>query len=329
MLAKLIKKRVKEMKSKFPICYETHGKPDNPCIILITGIGGQLIQWSQSFIDGLVKNNLYLVTFDNRDSGLSKYYDDLGAPDLAEAIQTKQAGKIFKPPYTFNDMANDIVLLMDELSVQKAHVLGSSMGGMIAQILAINHPERMLSLILIATSSGDPHLPPPAPKVQQFMAASFSIKKEGLSSWSEDKIELFKIYDPFFFNKEKTKKLSEKLYERIGSPDGFKRQLLAYLSEEPRGERLRKVSVSSLIVHGTQDPAFPIEHGTYLHEVLTESRLEFIEKMGHLVSDELCPAIVDIICDFIEKNSLTDIMNSKPRNSSFSNSGSGVTVMGS
>lgn len=299
------------MKSKFSICYETHGEPDNPCIILVTGIGGQLIQWSREFIDGLVNKNLYVVSFDNRDSGLSHYYDDLGVPDLEKAFREKQSGKAFKPPYTFNDMANDIILLMDRLSVKKAHILGSSMGGMIAQTFAINHPERMLNLILIATSSGDSHLPPPKPQVQQFMAASFSRNKEELSSDVEDKIKLFKIYDPFFFNEQKTKSLSEKLYRRMGSPDGFKRQLLAYLSEEPRGERLRKVSVRSLIVHGMQDPAFPVEHGKYLHDVLPQSRLEIIEKMGHLISDELCQEIVSMIYDFIENNSLNDMTNHK------------------
>lgn len=297
------------MKSKFPICYETHGESDNPCIILVTGIGGQLIQWSREFIDGLVKKNLFVVSFDNRDSGLSHYYDDLSVPDLDQAFQAKQSGKGFKPPYTFNDMANDIVLMMDRLSIQKAHILGSSMGGMIAQTFALNHPERMLSLILIATSSGDAHLQPPQPQVQQFMAASFSRNKEKLSGDVEDKIKLFKIYDPFFFNEQKTRDLSEKLYKRMGSPDGFKRQLLAYLYEEPRGERLRKVSVRSLIVHGMHDPAFPVEHGKYLHEVLPGSRLEIIKKMGHLVSDELCQKIVDIIYDFIKNNSCNDENN--------------------
>ena len=150
------------------ICYEFFGDPSNPCVIFIAGITGQLISWPDSIIQGLVNAGFYVVTFDNRDVGLSSYYDHLDTPPLSAAIAAIKQGKMFNPPYTLNDMAQDIVILMDQLTVTKAHIVGISMGGQIAQIFAIEHPDRILSLTCIATSSGDPELPPPNPEVMDF-----------------------------------------------------------------------------------------------------------------------------------------------------------------
>lgn len=286
---------------QFPIYYETHGNPSHPCIILITGLGGQLIQWSDLFIEGLVNKNLYVVTFDNRDSGLSKYYDHLGSPDFQQAMKEKAEGR-FKPPYTFGDMADDVLMLMDKLSIQKTHILGTSMSGMIAQTLAIRCPQRLLSLILIATSSGDSHLPGATKEVLDFYASSLSESNtDSLESYLR-KARLYKIYDPCFFKEETTRVLFEKLYKRTASPDGVKRQLMAFLSEQPRGDKLKKVTANSLIIHGAVDPAFPPEHGKYLHAVLQNSRLEIIEKMGHLIPSELCVSISRLIADFTNDN---------------------------
>ena len=284
----------------FLIYYETYGNPADPCIILITGLGGQLIQWSDLFIDGLVKQHLYVVTFDNRDSGLSQYYDHLGKPDFEEAIQAKKSGKKFNPPYTFNDIADDILILMNQLSVQKAHILGSSMGGMIAQVFAIKYPERLLSLMLIATSSGDVHLPPPKPEVLQIISSSSSTNTENMESYVENKIKLFRLYDPYFFNEQKSRALFEKMYKRTFSSDGFKRQLLSFIGDKPRGDKLKNLNMKSLIIHGSDDAAFSIEHGKYLSEILRNSQLEIIEKMGHVISDELCNKIVYVITGFIK-----------------------------
>jgi pimeloyl-ACP methyl ester carboxylesterase len=290
------------MNNPFPICYETHGNPNHPCIILILGIGGQLIQWPKTLIDGLVKE-FYVVTFDNRDSGLSQYYDHLGTPNLPEAIHARQNGKPFKPPYTLEDMASDVIMLMDKLSIQKAHILGGSMGGMIAQVFAIEHPERILSLILIATTSGDPHLSPAAASVLQFFSLSTSEKreKESLESYVESKTTLYRIYDPAFFNEAKTRALLTEVYKRAYYPDGFKRQLIALIFAEPRGEKLKKLQVKSLVIHGKNDPVFPLDHGKYLADCLTNSRLEIIEKMGHGLPDEMCKIIADLIADFINE----------------------------
>ena len=283
---------------KFPIYYETFGDPNHPSIILIHGIGAQLIQWSSILIEGLVSSGFHVVIFDNRDSGLSQYYDDLGSPDVMAAIFAKNEGKKVEPLYTLEDMASDLKMLMDQLSIQKAHILGTSMGGMIAQLFALQYPERVLSLTLIATSSGDPNLPPATPAVMQFFfTAAESPEKETLKSFIETKINLYRIYDPHFFNEDQARQLHVELYQRAYHPAGFKRQLLAVLGAEPRGEKLKQLHLKSLIIHGANDPAFPVRHGEYLAKCLPESRLEIIEKMGHVLSDEVCNKVVSLVSE--------------------------------
>lgn len=115
------------MNKLFPLCYETYGNPTNRCIILIAGIGGQLIDWPPTLTQGLADKGFYVVTFDNRDSGLSYHYDELGSENINEAIAAKQQGKSFNPPYTLEDMASDVIKLMDELHIEKAHIVGASM----------------------------------------------------------------------------------------------------------------------------------------------------------------------------------------------------------
>jgi len=142
-------------------------------------------------------------------------------------------------------------MLMNQLSVQKAHILGSSMGGMIAQVFAIKYPEHLLSLILIATSSGDVNLPSPKPEVLQIISSSFSTHIVNMESYVEGKIKLFRLYDPYFFNESSTRTLFEKMYQRTSSSDGFKRQLLSFMCEKPRGDKLKNVNVKTLIIHGS------------------------------------------------------------------------------
>ena len=283
----------------FPLYYETHGDPNHPCIILINGIGGQLIQWSKLLVAGLASKGLYVVTFDNRDSGLSQYYSHLGKPNLMAAINAKQEGKDYKIPYTLEDMASDVARLMDKLSCHKAHILGESMGGIIAQVFALKYPKRLLSLILIGTTSGDSHLPPANPEVLQFFSSSTSEKEENIKSFVASKTKLYQIYNPHFFNEEKTRAFLTAAYKRAHDSDGFKRQLLAMIAAEPRGEKLKQLQVRTLIIHGTDDPTFPLKHGKYLADCIPLSRLEIIEKMGHGIPDELGDKLITVITNFI------------------------------
>lgn len=288
------------MNQSIPIYYETFGNPKNPCIVLIMGIGGQLIHWPTKFTEGLVDKGFYVVTFDNRDSGLSYYFDDR-IVNITDAFQAKQQNKPFNAPYTLEDMADDVILLLDSLSIKKAHIAGISMGGMIAQILALNYPERLLSLICIATSSGDPHLPPPMPLVAKFFSSPQKTI-EDLTSYVLNRTEIYKIYTyPDYFDEEKVQALHTKAYQRAYHPQGFVRQLIAVIFAEPRGEKLKHLKIKTLIIHGDNDPVFPIEHGKYLASCIQNSELKIVAKMGHALPDYLCEKLVNIIADFIKQ----------------------------
>ncbi len=286
------------MNKLFPLCYETLGDPQNPCIILIMGIGGQLIHWPTEFTQGLVKKGFYVLLFDNRDTGLSRYYDHLETPNLLEAIAVRQQRKYLTLPYTLEDMAADVIMLMDELSIKQAHIAGISMGGMISQIVALKYPERVLSLTCIATTTGDPNLPPAKPKVLEYFF-SFQRQVEDLESYVSSKIELHKIYNhPEHVDEKKTREFFIEAYLRAYNPSGFKRQLLAIIFAESRVEELKSILIPSLIIHGDYDPVFSIEHGKQLAQSLTNSHLGIIEKMGHGLPECLSENIVNLIVKY-------------------------------
>lgn len=276
------------------ICYETYGESSNPCLILVMGITGQLINWPENFINGLVRAGFYVVAFDNRDVGFSKYYDDLATPTLNDAMQSLQQGKSIALPYTLNDMANDILFLMDQLSIDKAHLLGISMGGQVAQLFAIEHQDRLHSLILVATTSGDKGLPPPTDEVLNYF---FKPKQnDDLESLVANHLEQYKIYthgDDFDFTTAES--LLKSAYQRAFHPPGNQRQLLATMFAKPRGEQLKNVRVPTLIIHGDYDPVFPIEHGQQLAAVLPASKLAMIDKMGHGLPTRVAMLVVEAI----------------------------------
>lgn len=285
------------MGETFPIYYETAGNMEDPCIILINGIGGQLIDWQPALIKGLVDNGFFVVLFDHRDTGLSKHYDELGVPNFNEVMQ----GKIIKPGYTLEDLAEDVVALMDELHIDKAHIVGASMGGIVAQYVALNSPKRVRSLTCIATTSGEPGLPEARQEVLDFFASSMSGGEQTMEAAIDKKLQLFKIYQhPDYFDEQKIREQFVKAFERGHYPDGFKRLLFAMICAQPRTERLKTLRMPCLVIHGDYDPVFPLEHGKQLAAVIPGSHLAIIEKMGHGLHEDFCPRIVDLITKFLK-----------------------------
>jgi len=278
---------------------EAFGAADRPCIILILGLGAQLIHWPIPVIQGLVDNGFYVVIFDNRDVGLSRYYDDLGVPNIAETIEAKRQGKAVYLPYTLEDMADDVISLMDGLRIEKAHIAGVSMGGMISQILASVYPERVLSLTCVASTSGAHHLPPSTPEV---MGLYFVEKKEleALDAYIDGRIQMHKVSThPEDQDENGTRLLGIRAYQRAHHPDGFKRQLLAIMAAAARDPYLKKLAVKSLVIHGDYDPVFPLAHGRHLAQCIPNSRLEIIEKMGHGVPERVHSRIVTLMTDVL------------------------------
>ncbi len=290
------------MNKTFPIYYETFGNAHDPCIILITGIGGQLIDWSPILTNGLADKGFFVVIFDNRDSGLSHHYNELGVPNFNEAITSIQQGQLFKPPYTLEDMAADVIALMDELQIKKAHIAGGSMGGIIAQYVALNYTRRVLSLICIATTSGDPRLPPAKKEILDFFASSMNSEEQSLESAVNKKLKLFKIYNhPDYFDEEKIETQLVAAFTRAHDSNGFKRLLLAMICAKSRTEPLKNLNVPCLIIHGDYDPVFSIEHGKQLSQSISDSHLEIIENLGHGLPDYFAYKIVNLIANFVKR----------------------------
>lgn len=280
--------------------YKTFGNSHNPCIILITGIGGQLIDWPLTLIKGLADKDFYIVTFDNRDSGLSHHYDELGIPNLSEAMAAKQQGKTFNPPYTLEDMASDVVELMNELHIEKAHMVGASMGGIIAQYVALNDRDRVLSLTCIYSTSGNPELPPAKKEVLEFFSSSMNSGDQSFESVINNKLHLYKIYNhPDYYDEEKIRNQLVRSFKRAHYPIGFKRLLLAMICAEPRTNKLKNLKVPCLIIHGDYDPVFPLQHGIELAKSIEGSHFVIIEKMGHGLPDVFSKKIRDLIAHFL------------------------------
>ena len=263
------------------LCYESYGESISPTIVLIRGLGTQLIEWPNALLDGFVHNGLRVVVFDNRDAGLSS--------EMPEA----------NPGYRVQDMAADVVGLMDHLRVERAHIFGISMGGMIAQHVAIDHAARARSLISVMSSSSNPDLPQPSAEMRARLVES--------ADSDEALIELNAKNRAVFGSPGYPESLDVRLaaarraHARSFRPAGVARQMRAVIADGSRVDRLRAVNVPTLVIHGADDPLIPVAAGRDTAAAIPGARLEIIEGMGHNIPEALAPRIVQIVTDFLPR----------------------------
>jgi pimeloyl-ACP methyl ester carboxylesterase len=275
--------------------YETFGNSSDRPLLLIIGLGGQLIFWDDVLCRDLAGRGHYVIRFDNRDAGLSTKFDEAGIPDLVETFGKIMQGQKISTPYTLDDMADDTAGLLDALGIKRAHICGMSMGGMIAQTMAIRHPSRFLSLISIYSSTGNPELPQPKPEVIQLLIAAPPNEREG---FVEHMVGLFKTIagSGFPVDEEWTRKIIAEGYDRCFCPQGMARQLVAILTHGNRKPALASVKVPTLVIHGTADPLVPVEGGKDTAKAIPGAQLMLIEGMGHdLPHGGAWPRIVEAI----------------------------------
>ena len=260
--------------------YETFGNPSDRPLLLIIGLGAQMIWWDDDLCKDLAKRGHYVIRFDNRDAGLSTKFDEAGVPNLVETFEKIRKGEKIKPPYTLDNMADDAVGLLDALGIRKAHICGMSMGGMIAQTIAIRHLSHVLSLISIYATTGNPKLPQPKPEVIGMLIAPPPAER---GACIEYMLGVFKtITGPGFPLDEKwTSKIMAESYDRCFYPQGMVRQLVAILTQVNRVPALASVKVPTLVVHGTGDPLVPVEGGKDTAKTIPEAQLMLIDGMGH------------------------------------------------
>jgi pimeloyl-ACP methyl ester carboxylesterase len=278
--------------------YETFGDPLDKPLLLIVGLGSQMIHWDEGFIKSLTDRGFYVIIFDNRDTGLSTKCEEAGEPDLMGAIMAVQREESVEAPYSLDDMADDAVGLLDVLGIEKAHICGGSMGGMIAQTIAYRHPSQVLSLTSIMSTTGNPDLPQMTPETQQVFYAPVPSERNAII---ENSIKVGKyIYGSgFLFDEEKHRALAARVFDRNFYPAGIERQLLAIMAQGNWKEKLSVIKVPTLVIHGREDPLFPFEAGKDTAEAIPGSELMIIDGMGH----SLPPETWDQISDAIAKNS--------------------------
>ena len=285
------------------IIYRDYGPKDAEPILLVQGLGGQLINWPDHLIDFLISNNFRPIVFDNRDTGLSSRLTD---DRFAEGNRSKTINSTYlkyyfrlpiNPPYTLDDMASDAILILDKLDIDKTHLLGMSMGGMIAQIIAANHPERINSFILIASSISAPSpLNGPTRDVRRLLmkrsANPYSTNDERIERskkiFSLIGLEGYDLDTEEFYNK------SIESIERAGPDDtGFSRQIMAILGSKNRIKKVKSIKANTLIIHGKEDPLIKVKNAYKTNKLIKNSSLIILPNMRHLIE----PPVFDLFKD--------------------------------
>lgn len=276
---------------------EVEDEGEGTPLLLIMGLGAQLLHWPQRFVDTLVRRGFRVVRFDNRDVGLSQRLS--GTPDIPRLIGRRLLGLPIRSPYSLSDMAQDAVGVLDALDIDRAHIIGASLGGMIAQRVALEHPERALSLTSIMSSPGRRRDNLVSPK-----AALALLKTPDASTVESYTADLFTFMDTvgspdFDRDNEEFRRVAAELYRRGVSPEGSKRQLAAILADGDRTELLRSIRKPTLVIHGLADPLIAPAGGRATAAAIPGARFMGIEGMGHdlpaAVHDRLADAIGELV----------------------------------
>jgi pimeloyl-ACP methyl ester carboxylesterase len=269
--------------------YETFGDAKAPPLLLIMGLGAQMISWDDAFCGQLADRGFHVIRFDNRDSGLSTWMEAAGIPDMAAAFSGNP-----QPAYQLDDLADDAAALLDALGIRAAHMVGASMGGFIAQLVAINHPDRVLSLTSIMSGPGGADEVPPKPEgAAVLMSMPPPTREERIQQAMEGRKALLGPGDPF--DEAFERKRAVRAFDRAYHPIGAGRQLVAILAAESRMVRLRQIQVPTLVIHGIDDVLVPVENGRLVAEAVPGARLIELEGMGHDLPKRVWPQVIDAI----------------------------------
>jgi len=276
--------------------YDTFGDRSSPALLLVAGNGAQIYFWDVEFCELLIKKGYFVIRFDNRDAGLSTKFEEAGIPDFPAAIKAAMEGKPVESAYSLDDMADDTIGLLDALGIEKAHICGASMGGMIAQVIAYRHPKHVLSLTSIMSTTGNPDLPQAKPETIAAVLAPTPSERE---AYVEHNMNIWrKIWSPGFpFEEKRAQTFIEKSYDRSYYPQGMARQNIALIANGDRRESLSTIAVPTLVIHGADDPLIPVEGGKDTARVIPGAKLFIISGMGHDMPKGVWAEIVHAISE--------------------------------
>lgn len=285
--------------------YDTFGNPTDPALLMVMGLGAQMIAWDEVLCEKLASTGLFVIRYDNRDVGLSSHFREAGEPDMEALVMALLSGSDTGLAYTLDDMAADGIALLDALDIPAAHICGASMGGMIAQAMAINHPQRILSLTSIMSSTGNPELPPANPEA---MAALGSERKDDPEHAAQRAVEISGIIGSPGFTRDEARIRRKALesYNRGHDPAGVMRQMAAIMAHGDRRAGLQQLTLPCLVIHGTDDPLVPLTGGIDTHESIKGSTLLEIPGMGHDLPvgiwDQVVGAIAELTLSTVVAN---------------------------
>jgi pimeloyl-ACP methyl ester carboxylesterase len=281
------------------LAFERIGHPLDPTVLLMMGGGAQLISWPDGFCAQLAGRGLQVVRFDNRDAGRSTHLRDAPAPDLPAAL----AGDLSSVSYTLSDMAADTVGLLDALGFADAHLVGASLGAMVAQTVAIEYPAQVRSLTSMMSTTGDRSVGQPHPAVVGGLGSP-PADRAGFVAWQVRAMRA--ISSPGFpFDRDSVAERAARAFDRGHDPVGMARQSVAVLASGDRTERLRTLRVPTLVIHGAADPMCDVSGGRATAAAVPGAELAIFEGMGHSLPSQLWPAFADRISGLVHRAEMT------------------------
>jgi len=280
--------------------YETIGDPTSKPLLLIAGLGSQLLAWSDEICENLANSGFFVIRFDNRDIGLSTKFEDAGLPNFMEINTAYTRGELPKVPYNLEDMADDAIGVLDALNIDKAHICGASMGGMIAQVIAYKHPLRVRSLTIIMSTTGNPALPQAKPEI---MAQFFAPVPSEREAYIEEMVKRDSlIHGTFAYDETQGRDYRTKEYDRSYYPEGIARQLAAMAVPGNIEPKISAIQAPTLVIHGREDPFNPVEAGRDIATAIPGAELLILDGMGHSFPREVIPRIINALVMNSNKN---------------------------
>jgi pimeloyl-ACP methyl ester carboxylesterase len=273
------------------ICFDTFGDAADPTVLLVMGLGSQMIHWDPEFCQAIADRGFHVVRFDNRDTGESTRIDE--PVDVLAVMSGIGSGDQPAVPYLLSDMAADAVGLLDHLGVDQPHLFGVSMGGMIVQTIAIEHPHRVASLTSVMSTTGDPDVGTPTGEA---MTALMSPPPQTREALEDAMVHHASVWgSPGLYDEQRLRRTAGEAWDRGYNPAGTARQLAAILASGSRSARLAELDIPTLVIHGTADTLVQQSGGERTAEVIPDAKLLVIEGMGHDLAPPLWPQIVEAL----------------------------------
>jgi pimeloyl-ACP methyl ester carboxylesterase len=276
------------------IYYETFGNPADPALLMINGLGSQCISYRSEWCEQFVARGFFAIRFDNRDVGLSTKFKDV-IPDMGAVMHALREGNEPNVAYRLRDMATDALAVLDDLGIDRAHVMGLSMGGMIVQQLAIDHPERLASMTSVMSTTGDPDVGQATPEAFAILTGPPATSRPSAIARHLEGNRIFG--SPGHYDPDRLTQAAEEAFDRGFYPPGVARQITAVLASGSRSDGLRTVTVPTLVMHGDADTLIDISGGRRTAECIPGARFEVLEGMGHDYPPAYWDRWTDLVAD--------------------------------